>query len=175
MKKIILGLGGLLFIGILSGCGGDDFNCENKEYAKEALNLILFDERDGSDDKNVTLETLGFEISDITLLKIDKDKKKSVCRAEFSNIHINTALEKIQQLQNSEEKDIAKGLDKETSERLGAFALTTTLTVTGFNPDTAPILQTTVFGMEEIYQATKNLGQMDKALKILQQFYLVII
>ncbi|BDB63676.1 hypothetical protein T36_0111 [Helicobacter cinaedi] len=112
MKKIIFGLGGLLFIGILSGCGGDDFNCESKEYAKEALNIILFDEREGSDDKNVTLETLGFEISGITLLKIDKDKKKAFVGQNFQTLISTQPLKKCNNYKIVKKKTSQKDLIK---------------------------------------------------------------
>ncbi|MCX2716899.1 hypothetical protein OQH61_04025 [Helicobacter sp. MIT 21-1697] len=154
MKKIVTLIGSVVLLGLLSGCG-NDFKCDNKNYAEQALNLLLFENAKGGEDKYITLKSLGFEVGEITLMELDKDKKSSICKAKISNTHLKTAFEKIQQARSG--KDITKGLDKEAQERMNAFAAAT-------NDFGAPLV------MEELYQSIKGDRKQDEILSTPQDF-----
>lgn len=122
MKLRILSLlsAGVLGLGLV-GCG-DTYKCDDKEYAKQALNLALFNDTQG--DKNITLEKLGFKPGDITLIKLDKDSKSSVCKAVFTN----TFTEKF--IENSKDRNVDKlkaqiANDSKAKERVEGFTLLT--------------------------------------------------
>lgn len=142
MKKILLGIGSLFLIGMLSGCG-NSFKCDEKSYAEQALNILLFENANGGDDKHITLKSLGFEVGDIALVKFDKDKNESICKAQISNSHIEVATDKLRQLLKNG-KDFTEGLDKEAKERIKAFGALANFDIG------APIV------MEELYQSIKG-------------------
>lgn len=91
MRKIVALIGIVVLIGVLSGCG-NDYKCDSKDYAEQALNLLLFGNAEGKNDKKITLKSLGFEVGDITLMKLDKDKKSSICKANITNKSVENAV-----------------------------------------------------------------------------------
>lgn len=92
MRKIVALIGIVVLIGVLSGCG-NDYKCDSKDYAEQALNLLLFGNAEGKNDKKITLKSLGFEVGEITLMKLDKDKKSSICKANIINKSAENAIE----------------------------------------------------------------------------------
>lgn len=82
-----------LAFGLLLGGCGEKYQCDTQEYAEQALNILLFDDAKGSEDKEVSLKSLGYEIGkDITLVSKDKENKASVCRVKVSNGVVDKAL-----------------------------------------------------------------------------------
>ncbi len=101
MRKLVVLTIGLIGVFGLSGCG-NNYKCDKKEYAESALNLALFGKATGSDDKNITLQSLGFEISDdIIIARLDKDKKQSVCQVKVNNKILAKAIDIEKQMQQS--------------------------------------------------------------------------
>lgn len=92
MRKIVTLIGSVVLVGLLSGCG-NDYKCDSKDYAEQALNLLFFEDAKGGNDKRITLKTLGFEVGEITLMNLDKDKKSSVCKAKITNKNVESALQ----------------------------------------------------------------------------------
>lgn len=101
MRKLVVLIIGLIGVFGLSGCGSN-YKCDKKEYAESALNLALFGKATGSDDKNITIQSLGFEISDdIIIARLDKDKKQSVCQVKVNNKILAKAIDIEKQMQQS--------------------------------------------------------------------------
>lgn len=85
MRKLAVLIIGLVGVFGLSGCGSN-YKCDNKESAESALNLLLFEKATGSGNKDLTYQSLGFEISDdIMLSKLDKANKQSMCKVQVGN------------------------------------------------------------------------------------------
>ncbi len=92
MRKVVTLIGIVVSIGVLSGCG-NDYKCDSKDYAEQALNILFFGNAEGKNDKKITLKSLGFEVGEISLMKLDKDKKSSVCKANIINKSAENAIE----------------------------------------------------------------------------------
>ncbi|MCH5312970.1 MAG: hypothetical protein J1E28_01015 [Helicobacter sp.] len=103
MRKIIILVGSVVLIGLLSGCG-NNFKCDNKDYAEQALNILLFGDAKGSNDKKITLKSLGFDVSEITLMELDKDKNSSICKANIINKNAEKAIALFKESRKSGEK-----------------------------------------------------------------------
>lgn len=103
MRKLVVLIIGLIGIFGLSGCDSN-YKCDKKEYAESALNLALFGKATGSDDKNITIQSLGFEISDdIIIARLDKDKKQSVCQVKVNNKILAKAIDIEKQMESNKE------------------------------------------------------------------------
>lgn len=114
MKKLVVLTIGLVGV-LLSGCGSN-YKCDSKEYAESALNLLLFQNSAGSGDKDLTYQSLGFEISDdIMLAKLDKANKQSICKVQVSNKFV-TQLAK--DLRSGNLRQIMQDKSKNKSENL---------------------------------------------------------
>ena len=104
MKKMLILLGSIILISLCSGCG-NDFKCDNKDYAEQALNVLLFGNAEGKNDKNLSINNLGFEIGKITLMELSKDKKSSVCKVNVTNRNVEKAMQKFDAYKNNKENN----------------------------------------------------------------------
>ena len=50
MRKIVTLIGSVVLVGLLSGCG-NDYKCDSKDYAEQALNILFFGNAEGKNDK----------------------------------------------------------------------------------------------------------------------------
>ena len=83
MRKIVTLIGSVVLVGLLSGCG-NDYKCDSKDYAEQALNILFFGNAEGKNDKKITLKSLGFEVGEITLMKLAKVKHQAFVRQILS-------------------------------------------------------------------------------------------
>lgn len=103
MRKIVTLIGSVVLVGLLSGCG-NDYKCDSKDYAEQALNILFFGNAEGKNDKKITLKSLGFEVGEITLMELDKDKKSSICKANIINKSAENAIEIFKEMRKTGKK-----------------------------------------------------------------------
>ena len=98
MRKIVTLIGSVVLVGLLSGCG-NDYKCDSKDYAEQAL---------------ITLKSLGFEVGEITLMKLDKDKKSSICKANIINKSAENAIEIFKEMRKTGKFPVRDEVDEVT-------------------------------------------------------------
>ncbi len=113
MRKIVTLIGSVVLVGLLSGCG-NDYKCDSKDYAEQALNILFFGNAEGKNDKKITLKSLGFEVGEITLMKLDKDKKSSICKANIINKSAENAIEIFKEMRKTGKFPVRDEVDEVT-------------------------------------------------------------
>lgn len=120
MRQTFILLGSIILIGLFGGCG-NDFKCDNKDYAEQSLNLLLFGNAEGKNDKNFSIKNLGFEIGEITLIELNKEKKSSICKAKITNKNVEKAMQVFDAYKKGEGE--SRNLDEVTTSLMGLGAM----------------------------------------------------
>ncbi|TLD81540.1 hypothetical protein LS68_000400 [Helicobacter sp. MIT 05-5293] len=100
-QNVIMGFMAAVMVFIISGCG-NNFKCDDKDYAEQALNILFFSDASGKNELNLTIQKLGFEVGNIQLLNLDKDKKSSVCKVEIANSYVQKSVETFKSIQKGD-------------------------------------------------------------------------